>query len=139
MECTTPSMLWSKAALCRTREGSERSYQVCPDKTGWLLWEQFIKKVHIRNKQDHRDNRAWQKKNARYLCICKIDTGFDTDFTTWRVKEWCDVKRFHVRVKGVRWATIEEGDANAHEEGDDDEAETSAEGVNESEPVNPTL
>lgn len=42
-------------------------------------------------------------------------------------------------VRGVRWATIEEGDANAHEEGDDDEAETSAEGVNESEPVNPSL
>lgn len=35
--------------------------------------------------------------------------------------------------------SIEEGDANAHEEGDDDEAETSAEGVNESEPVNPTI
>lgn len=44
-----------------------------------------------------------------------------------------------LEVRGVRWATIEEGDANAHEEGDDDEAETSAEGVNESEPVNPTL
>lgn len=42
-------------------------------------------------------------------------------------------------VRGVRWATIEEGDAKAHEEGDDDEAETSAEGVNESEPVNPSL
>ena len=46
---------------------------------------------------------------------------------------------FDVKVRGVRWATIEEGDANAHEEGDDDEAETSAEGVNESEPVNPSL
>lgn len=39
----------------------------------------------------------------------------------------------------VWWATVEEGDANAHEEGDDDEAEASAEGVNESEPVNPSL
>lgn len=29
----------------------------------------------------------------------------------------------------ARWATIEEGDANAHEEGDDDEAKTSGEGV----------
>lgn len=42
-------------------------------------------------------------------------------------------------MKGAKWNTIEEGDANAHEEGDDDEAETSAEGVNECEPVNPTL
>lgn len=42
-------------------------------------------------------------------------------------------------IKTVIWNTIEEGDANAHEEGDDDEAEASAEGVNESEPVNPTL
>lgn len=39
----------------------------------------------------------------------------------------------------MRWATIEERDANTHEEGDDDEAKTSAEGVNESEPVNPSL
>lgn len=46
---------------------------------------------------------------------------------------------FDVKVRGERWATIEEGDANAHEQGDDDEAKTSAEGVNESEPVNPTL
>lgn len=45
----------------------------------------------------------------------------------------------HVTVTDVRWTTIEEGDANAHEEGDDDEAETSAVGVNESEPVYPTL
>lgn len=44
-----------------------------------------------------------------------------------------------MNVRGVRWATIEEGDANAHEESDDDEAKTSAEGVNESEPVYPTL
>lgn len=44
-----------------------------------------------------------------------------------------------MKIEGTRWATIEEGDANAHEEGDDDEAETSAEGVNESEPVNATL
>lgn len=44
-----------------------------------------------------------------------------------------------VRVRAVRWSTIEEGDADAHEEGDDDEAKTSAEGVNESEPVNPSL
>lgn len=35
--------------------------------------------------------------------------------------------------------SIEEGDANAHEEGDDDEAEASGEGVNESEPVNPSI
>lgn len=35
--------------------------------------------------------------------------------------------------------SIEEGHANTHEEGDDDEAETSAEGVNESEPVNPSI
>lgn len=42
-------------------------------------------------------------------------------------------------VRVVRWDTIKEGDANAHEEGDDDEAETSAEGVNESEPVNSSL
>lgn len=34
---------------------------------------------------------------------------------------------------------IEEGDAKAHEESDDDEAKASAEGVNESEPVNPTV
>lgn len=46
---------------------------------------------------------------------------------------------FDGKVKGVRRATVEEGDANAHEEGDDDEAETSAEGVNESEPINPSL
>lgn len=39
----------------------------------------------------------------------------------------------------MRWTTIAEGDANAHEEGDDDEAEASAEGVNECEPVNPSL
>lgn len=44
-----------------------------------------------------------------------------------------------VKRKGVRCATIEEGDANAHEEGDDDEPKTSAEGVNESEPINPSL
>lgn len=44
-----------------------------------------------------------------------------------------------MRVKGVRWTTIAEGDANAHEESDDDEAKTSAEGVNESEPVNAAL
>ncbi len=44
-----------------------------------------------------------------------------------------------MKMRSVRWTTIEEGDANAHEEGDDDEAETSAEGVNESEPVNPAL
>lgn len=49
------------------------------------------------------------------------------------------LNEFDVKVRGVRWATIEEGDANAHEEGDDDKAETSAEGVNESEPVNPSL
>ena len=36
-------------------------------------------------------------------------------------------------------STIEEWDADAHEEGDDDEAKASAEGVNESEPVNPSL
>lgn len=40
---------------------------------------------------------------------------------------------------GVKVNTIEEGDAKAHEESDDDEAKASAEGVNESEPVNPTL
>lgn len=39
----------------------------------------------------------------------------------------------------VKVNTIEEGDAKAHEESDDDEAKASAEGVNESEPVNPTL
>lgn len=44
-----------------------------------------------------------------------------------------------MKVRGVRWTTIAEGDANAHEEGDDDEAEASAEGVNECEPVNPSL
>lgn len=49
------------------------------------------------------------------------------------------LEEFDVNVRGVRWTTIEEGDANAHEEGDDDEAETSAVGVNESEPVYPTL
>lgn len=43
------------------------------------------------------------------------------------------------RLGVMKWFTIKEGDADAHEEGDDDEAETSAEGVNESEPVNPTL
>lgn len=35
--------------------------------------------------------------------------------------------------------SVEEGDAHAHEEGDDDEAKTSAEGVNESEPVNSSI
>lgn len=49
------------------------------------------------------------------------------------------LKEFIVNMRAVRWDTIEEGDANAHEEGDDDEAETSAEGVNESEPVNSSL
>lgn len=49
------------------------------------------------------------------------------------------VQEIHVNVRSVRCTTIEEGDANAHEEGDDDEAKTSAEGINESEPVNPTL
>lgn len=44
-----------------------------------------------------------------------------------------------VTVRNVRWNTIEEGDANAHEQGDDDEAEAGAEGVDESEPVNPSL
>ena len=39
----------------------------------------------------------------------------------------------------VRKCTIEEGDADAHEEGDDYQAETSAEGVNEGEPVNAAL
>lgn len=49
------------------------------------------------------------------------------------------VQEIHVNVRSVRCTTIEEGDANAHEEGDDDEAKASAEGINESEPVNPTL
>lgn len=39
----------------------------------------------------------------------------------------------------VRKCTIEKGDADAHEEGDDYQAKTSAEGVNESEPVNASL
>lgn len=41
-----------------------------------------------------------------------------------------------VRVKGD---TIEEGDAKAHEQCDDDETKTSAEGVYEGEPVNSSL
>lgn len=44
-----------------------------------------------------------------------------------------------MRVEDVSWNTVAEGDANAHEESDDDEAKTSAEGVNESEPVYATL
>lgn len=44
-----------------------------------------------------------------------------------------------MRVKEVRSNTVAEGDANTHEESDDDEAKTSAEGVNESKPVYATL
>lgn len=39
----------------------------------------------------------------------------------------------------MTWDTIEEGDANTHEESDDDEAEAGTERVNKSEPVNPAL
>lgn len=57
-----------------------------------------------------------------------------------RQSEWDGMQEeFNVNVRGVRWATIEEGDANAHEESDDDEAKTSAERVDECEPVYPTL
>lgn len=49
------------------------------------------------------------------------------------------LEEFSVTGGGVKVNTIEEGDAKAHEESDDDEAKASAEGVNESEPVNPTL
>lgn len=61
--------------------------------------------------------------------------------TSQHIKSRSDVvlEESDMKVRGVKWTTIEEGDANAHEEGDDDEAETSAEGVNESEPVNSTL
>lgn len=44
-----------------------------------------------------------------------------------------------VKCETLRGDTIEEGDANAHEQGDDDEAKTGAEGVNEGKPVNPSL
>lgn len=61
--------------------------------------------------------------------------------TSQHIKSRSDVvlEESDMKVRGVKWTTIKEGDANAHEEGDDDEAETSAEGVNESEPVNSTL
>lgn len=49
------------------------------------------------------------------------------------------LEEFPLTDGGVKANTIEEGDAKAHEESDDDEAKAGAEGVNESEPVNPTL
>lgn len=83
-----------------------------------------------------------------FQCVIKKNnkTGRFSCYTTCKSAHVLDDSRndgvleeFHVNVRGVRWTTIEEGDADAHEEGDDDEAETSAVGVNESEPVYPTL
>lgn len=69
-ECRKPSMLWSKSALCHTREGSGESYPKCLDKTGWRLIKNKLEKTNkhsntrkiIKKKKTHSTKKTECKK-----------------------------------------------------------------------------